>query len=370
MDRAQKLNMLRAMELSAEELTELIGQLDGGMTVAQAAEKAIPYLQANRPDGTSQSWVPKIRLIAERLGDRPIGSVTKFDLEPIALEVRATAVGRRTKAGNKVRGTRDGKGAVGHYVSAARWFWGFAIANEWTWKNPAAQLKKLTPDDPYRWAFTPEQEADVINATRLHTDDPELWMLILRLAREAVPRRKAIISLTVGMIEEDAVWFHDKGDKVYRAPVSRALVSALRRHAESRGAASPDDRVFRHRDGRPITKKSFEHFNEVLHAQCAWVGDMAIGIHHVKTTTLRDVSRVFGENVARKYGHHAPSTRTTTQSYTKASEEEVRYAHSVFFEPEALDQDRMRRRHEVVSQLAPRGSISHSLVEEALVQGE
>lgn len=98
----------------------------------------------------------------------------------------------------------------------------------------------------------------------------------------------------------------------------------LQRHGEERHAP-PDGQLLRYGNGRPITRRRYDHLWTRLGQHLPWVMTQQISTHWLRHTTLTWVKRNFGYAVARAYaghGDHAGDAGTTT-TYVRASLHEV-----------------------------------------------
>lgn len=95
-------------------------------------------------------------------------------------------------------------------------------------------------------------------------------------------------------------------------------------HAEVRHA-TPSGQLLRYADGRPVTRRRYDHLWTRIGKHLPWVATQQISTHWLRHTTLTWVERNFGYAVARAYAGHADSGHDagTTASYVRASIHEV-----------------------------------------------
>lgn len=86
-------------------------------------------------------------------------------------------------------------------------------------------------------------------------------------------------------------------------------MAALTRHAHDRQAPT-DGQLLRYTDGRPITRRRYDHLWHRLGTHLPWVATQQISIHWLRHTTLTWVERNFGHAIARAYAGHTGPTET------------------------------------------------------------
>ena len=86
-------------------------------------------------------------------------------------------------------------------------------------------------------------------------------------------------------------------------------MSHLLAHAESRGGLGNGQRLLRYANGRPITKKRYEHLWRRLGEHLAWVETLQVSMYWIRHTTLTWVERNFGFAVAEAYAGHEDNGR-------------------------------------------------------------
>ena len=83
-------------------------------------------------------------------------------------------------------------------------------------------------------------------------------------------------------------------------------------------------RLFRYRDGDPITARRYDYLWSRIRQQLPWAAAQQVSSHWLRHTTLTWVERHFGYAVARAYaGHTGGSNAGTTATYVRADVHEV-----------------------------------------------
>jgi|SRR4051812_11736848 integrase/recombinase XerC len=98
----------------------------------------------------------------------------------------------------------------------------------------------------------------------------------------------------------------------------------LQQHAADR-CPSPVGQLLRYRDGRPITRRRYDHLWVRVGRHLPWVEKQQISTHWLRHTTLTWVERNFGYAIARDYAGHAGSGSEagSTATYVRASLQEI-----------------------------------------------
>ncbi len=100
-------------------------------------------------------------------------------------------------------------------------------------------------------------------------------------------------------------------------------MTALTRHAQD-GHAPPDGQLLRYADGKPITRRRYDHLWRRLGQQLPWLATQQISTHRLRHTTLTWVERNHGHAVARAYAGHADTgDPNSTATYVHATLDEV-----------------------------------------------
>jgi site-specific recombinase XerD len=88
--------------------------------------------------------------------------------------------------------------------------------------------------------------------------------------------------------------------------------------------------VLRRADGSHLNDKWFEGFAQRIQ-HLAWAAELGVSAHWFRHTTITDIERIAGVRVAAAYAGHSAGTFGVTGTYTKASPDELRFAHARLF---------------------------------------
>ena len=326
------------------------------------------------------------------LGDRPLASVHLADWEHMArwaqLRARKRTEVRNAVRSAQGRATfaHNGRSAVEHFRGAASHVYTMAIEDGIPGVRTNIALKMTLKPRPKAAARSySEAQLDELWQAIFTSggNDPELDMLIIWTLLETGSRRGGPIGLKVGdlMFAANRMRLHEKNDKVDEQPVSPQLLATLLGHAIRRGGVvlhtvpglAPEDvtvvdviagrAVLRtdapvlyyakrrkvtttvtDADGTerkvdvldehgqpvdepcPLTSKRFETIWKRLRADLVWLDQMHGRPHDLRKTMGTFVERVFGHAVAKRWLRHTEDDVTDT--YTLASDQEVRAAHN------------------------------------------
>jgi integrase/recombinase XerC len=199
--------------------------------------------------------------------------------------------------------------------------------------NPARKVDKPRRLPSTRRAVADTRLAEINHIAATTGDDPALDSPILRLHIETACRRGGALALLPADLDPDQclILLHEKGETVRWQPVSPTLMSHLQRHLAERpaqqmaarvGAPTP---VLRYRNGRPITRRRYDHLWTRIGSHLPWVATQQISTRWLRHTTLTWVERSFGYGVARAYAGHTDSGGDAgpTTTYVGASVHEV-----------------------------------------------
>lgn len=106
-------------------------------------------------------------------------------------------------------------------------------------------------------------------------------------------------------------------------PVSPTLMTRLTQHSHRN--PEPNGQLLRYRNGRPITRRRYDHLWNRIGRELPWVTTRQITTHWLRHTTITWVERNFGYATARAFAAHAEPTGQdgTTLTYVTATDEEV-----------------------------------------------
>ena len=324
------LAVAQSLGLGPERLRALAERLgsDPDVTVAEY----LPRVEEVCPTKSVPTYRPHWRRLVAVHGAKGLAQVTTADLLALAKQVQADVVTAERAKGHRVDEDRTGRGAVENFVRAMRRFFNTAIDDAKLDRSPAEKLRPIPRAASRRRALTAAEIEEVWLAAIATSRDPELDGLILDFIRETAARREGVLNLTVGAIDpaRRAIELDEKFAKRREIPGSTRLLERLLEHAIARGATGDDDPVFRYSGGRPLTRRRFNTLFDKLQGELGWADRLGVSAHWIRHTTLTDVSRVAGDRIARAYAGHS-DTSSTTDQYTKASWEELLWAHDVLF---------------------------------------
>jgi integrase len=215
-------------------------------------------------------------------------------------------------------------------VLATRAAFAAAINNGLLRHNPA--LGCPLPDRPpsRRTALTADQLEGAHLALLAHSRDPELDDLVFGFLRETGCRRQGVIRLSRDDLAPAtrSVRLIEKYAKQRWLPISADLMGRLIAHSARRHG---DCGLVLHRaDGGHLNDKWFEGFAQRIQ-RLEWAAELGVSAHWIRHTTITDIERIAGVRVAGAYAGHAAGTFGVTGTYTKASPDELRFAHARLF---------------------------------------
>ncbi|WP_327096994.1 site-specific integrase [Nocardia vinacea] len=313
-DAAAALHFLSRMGLT---LADLAAVDAGNPPDMPTFAEYIPQIRSAVPTSTVANYDSYWRIIEKLWGSRALDEPTATEIEHLVHAHRSRAVVRSN--------SRDGRAAVGNFVSAFRCVYKHAERDRLIHPldNPAALVAKPRPLAGLRHALTVEQVRELAHVAATTGNDPALDALIVRLHIETACRRGGALRLGVRDldVEDCLVKLHEKGGVVRWHPISPTLMRHVVDHIEQRGGPEATDRVLRHRDGRPISRRRYETLTARIRARLPWAAALGISAHWIRHTTLTWVEREFGLAIARAYAGHSErsSGRTATFTYVRAS---------------------------------------------------
>lgn len=276
-----------------------------------AIAEYIHTVAAAVPAGARTTYQPYWNRAARYWPDRRLDEITATDIGQFIEDVRAHALVRRN--------TRDGRSATEHAIAALRCLYRHAIADNPLTTNPASQHPKPHRLPPPRTALPYQQLQEIHHVAATTGNDPALDSLILRLHTETACRRGGALTLRPTDLNPDwcVIRLHEKAGTLRWQPVSPTLMHHLQQHADQRHANGPEQ-LLRYTDGRPITRRRYDHLWGRIGTHLPWVTTHQITTHWLRHTTLTWVERNFGHAIARAYaGHTTPDNATDV--YTQAT---------------------------------------------------
>jgi integrase len=189
--------------------------------------------------------------------------------------------------------------------------------------NPAAALMKLRRVRSRRRALDDHELAEVIDAVRTTSRDPDLDLLVVRFRLESGARREGALNLRRRDLDPKraTVWLREKGDSEREQPVSPSLVALLVQHADGRGTGGVDDAVFRTATGVAMSGRRYDTIFDHARTCLDWADRTPVSAHVLRHTAITAVGRLAGYPVAQAFAGHAPPS--ITGRYLHASFAEV-----------------------------------------------
>jgi integrase/recombinase XerC len=269
-------------------------------TVAEWVERIAPTFT----EGTLGTYKSYWTLLVARYGDRPIDEVGYDGCELVVADAQARA--QQSRPGSKGLSARE------NCVGALRAFYERAKRAKLVTDNPASELDKPRRLPNRRRSLTDGEMDEVIGAVRTTSRDPDLDLLLVDFHLESGARREGALNLDVNGVDQrrSTVWLDEKFSQEREQPISPSLVERLLTQARARGAAAGSDKVFRTRQGRPITRRRYNTLFDKVQAALPWSVRTPITAHVLRWTGGTAVERIAGEAVAEAFLGHKPATYT------------------------------------------------------------
>lgn len=255
------------------------------------------------------------------LGGMNLNKVTNADLVRVVTAIR-------NEARTRVNGAK-GKGAEENARTALRVFYKWARQNGYATATPDEGLSQKKRKKIHRRAYTIEELA-AVRTVLDRSRDPELAGVFFRLALETGARHAEMLAMTYGDLDSGAgtIQLVRKGfDGEYlHVPVTASLFDALEALPGKRslGPVLDSTPILLDLDGKPITRRYFEHLCGVVRKEIPTLGRGSqswFTTHALRHTAATIVERTSGEAVARLFLGHAASGHT--QQYTGAKPHEL-----------------------------------------------
>jgi integrase/recombinase XerC len=266
-------------------------------------------------DPTAATYGTYWRLAIELLGHRRLAEITLADLQAVVAETLRRAQARRPGS--------PGRSAQETCIAALRALFDRALAAGLVAANPAKALTKPRRARSRRRALTDTELAELIDAVRVTSNDPDLDLLLVRFHLESGARRQGALNLRCGDIDphRSTVWLREKDTSDREQPISPALTALLQHHAVERGARHPNDPVFRRRNRQPISTRRYNTLFDRARACLPWTDRTPASAHVLRHTAITAVGRLAGYPVAQTFAGHTPPS--VTGQYLQATLEEV-----------------------------------------------
>ena len=117
------------------------------------------------------------------------------------------------------------------------------------------------------------------------------------------------------------LWLREKNDTEREQPASPSLVALVLAHAADRGGSDAGDRVYRSRQGEPITGRRYDRLFARARESLDWDGRLPVSAHVLRHTAITRIGRIAGYPVAQAFAGHAPPS--VTGRYLHASVADV-----------------------------------------------
>ena len=288
--------------------------------------------------GTTATYGSYWRLAIKHLGHRRLIDIDIIDLQVVVADAARLAQQRR-------RGS-SGRSSQETCVAALRAVFSRAHAAGLIATNPAAALTKPHRARSRRRALDDTELAELIDAIRTTSNDPDLDLLLVRFHLESGARRQGALHLRLSDVDarRATVWLREKHGSDREQPLSPTLTGLLERHATTRHAHHPDDPVFRRSDGIPITARRYNTIFDRARPSLEWAHRTPVSAHVLRHTAINAVARHAGYPTAQTFAGHTPTH--VTGHYLQASLAEVATAIATLTnEPHPLASTQDRRCH-------------------------
>jgi integrase/recombinase XerC len=118
-------------------------------------------------------------------------------------------------------------------------------------------------------------------------DEPTPSEIRQRLHTETACRRGGALALRPQDLDPDQclILLREKGETVRWQPVSPTLMARLVGHGQDRHAGA-DGQLLRYADGRPITRRRYDHLWTRIGRHLPWVATQGISTHWIRHTIL------------------------------------------------------------------------------------
>lgn len=310
--------LVRSGQISVAELSDL------SITAPRTRRSHIEHFDRaleECPGASRSTYKTNFRRLSERFGEKPLDLVTTNELKDLGKAVFALSI----------RNGGIGIGAQSSFVHSARFYYRIAIADGVLRDNPAQGLELPRRRRRVRRALT-EAELTAVYETVLDTSrDPTLDMLLLDFHRETGARRGGAVALRISDVNpaRPSVLLREKGGHEREIPASLNLIRRMLATAERRGAKTPNDAVFRYRNGDALTRRRYNTVFGHVQRELEWARRLHVSIHWFRHTTLSDVAAASGIRVAAAFAGH--EDRTVTDVYTTPTFEDLLRGHRMIF---------------------------------------
>lgn len=300
---------------------DLIAGAELNRPVVPTFAEFVPQVVAITSAGTLKCYGTYWNRVVEAWGSRALTEPTPMEIEQFGKQIRANRLIRRNG--------RGGVAAEENYVSAMRCLYKRAVANGYLndADNPAAKVGKPKRLPSLRQALPDKRLIEITEAVATTGNDPALDSLLLRFHTETACRRGGALNLRRCDLDERQclVLLREKGGTERWQPVSPTLMRYLLAHFDERGGGDPKGKVFRFRNGRPVTYRRYDSLWVRIGKHLPWVLTQNISAHWLRHTVVTWVERAFGYAVARAFAGHSENSGDvgSTATYVKADVSEI-----------------------------------------------
>lgn len=297
------------------DLADLIAADTDGETHCPTLAAYIETIAPTFTPATAATYRPYWRLGVAELGDRRLVEVTTEDLTTVVADAAARA--QRNRPGSTGRATRE------TCVAALRALFRRAVDAGLITANPAAALTKPRRARSRRRALDDHELAELIDAVRTTSRDPDLDLLVMRFHLESGARREGALNLRRRDLDPKraTVWLREKGDSEREQPVSPTLIALLERHVDARAYGDGSEAVFQITTGVPMSARRYSTIVDHARTCLDWADRTPVSAHVLRHTAMTAVGRLAGYPVAQAFAGHAPPS--VTGRYLHASIAEV-----------------------------------------------
>lgn len=314
------LNLLTQLGATPADVVSALESVGQPRRVVPTFSEYLPKVSKAATPGTRRTYDTYWQKLEKEFGERKLDNIPASEIEALMRSCIADA--------RKRRNGRNGRSAGELLISAARAVYRRADKDGLLAlsKSPAHRIEKPRRLPSPRYALALHQLEQINHVARTTGSDPVLDGLLLRFHTETACRRRGAVDVEIADLEpvHCLVTLREKGGTKRFQPVTPSLMLALQDHVASRGGSEITDRVFRYRDGRPVTTRRYDHLWERIGAHLPWVITHNVSTHWIRHTTLTWVDRNYKFGIARAYaGHTDKKGAPATATYIKAQVGEV-----------------------------------------------
>jgi len=238
--------------------------------------------------------------------------------------------------------TKNGAGAQESIIYALRRIWTSAVTDGLTNRNIALELKRPPKSRARNRRGLNEKELKLLQkclATK--TKDPELSLLVLRLALETGARRGELLAIKFGDIQRESGCINlltdTKKNSIALQPITKSLMQALDLFIKNRIGNHPskNDFILVDKLGNKIGRRWFELTSELVRnnvKELSGSSEVWFSWHLTRHTMATLIERSSGYSIAARYlRHNLSNLSTVTGIYTSVTLDELKYALSLLW---------------------------------------